>query len=128
MTYEAARPLGVLVADDDEDLRQLMGLTLLREEMRVWVAPCGTQAVELLREHGAAVDVALLDVRLPGLTGPQALARMRELRPGLPCVFVTGHAGGAEAEVRAPGCRVVLKPFHPGELVAAVREAVAWSR
>jgi len=63
---------------------------------------------------------------VPALTAPQALARLRELRPGPPGVFVTGHAGAdAEAEITAPGRRVLAKPFARAELARALREAAA---
>src|SRR5262245_23295877 len=84
---------GVLVADDEELIRALLGLALRGEGLRAWVAADGPEAVELFRQHQADVGVALLDVRMPGLDGPQALARMRELRPDLPCIFLTGYSG-----------------------------------
>jgi len=119
-----AGPPGVLVADDEAHVRALLDAVLRRAGMRVWLAAGGGEAVELLREHGGAIDVALLDVRMPGLTGPEALARMRELRPGLPCVFMTGHAGPHdEAELLALAGRVLYKPFDVDEVVRAVREA-----
>src|SRR5215211_7596767 len=97
-----AAPLGVLVADDEGHVRALLAAVLGRAGMRVWLAADGHEAVERLREHGGAIEVALLDVQMPGLSGPEALARMRELRPGLPCVFMTGNAAPyGEAELLA---------------------------
>src|SRR4051794_25915869 len=86
----AARPTAVLVADDEVYVRAMLDAVLRRAGMRVWLAAGGGEAVAILREHGGAIDVALLDVRMPGVGGPEALRRMRELRPGLPCVFMTG--------------------------------------
>ena len=118
-----AGTLGVLVADDEGHIRALLDAVLRRAGMRVWLAAGGAEAVELLRQHGGAIDVALLDVTMPGVGAPEALRRMRELRPSLPCVFMTGHAGQCAAGDLALARRVLLKPFVPAEVVAAVREA-----
>jgi two-component system OmpR family response regulator len=68
--------------------------------------------------------VALLDVQMPGVGGPEALRRMRELRPGLPCVFMTGLTGPHDEQgLLALAGRVVHKPFSVDEVVSAVREA-----
>ena len=118
-----ARPLGVLVADDEPSVRALLSAVLSRAGMRVWLAADGEEAVALHLANRDAVDVAVLDVRMPRLSGPEALARMRELRPGLPCVFMTGYAGaGGE---RALEGTVLPKPFAIDDVVAAVRRAAA---
>jgi two-component system cell cycle sensor histidine kinase/response regulator CckA len=116
------RPLGVLLADDEAAIRAVLSIALRREGLRVWPAACGLEAVEVFRAHRPVIDVALLDVAMPRLTGPEALARMRQWRPGLPCVFITGHAApcGA-AELHALGARVLYKPFALNEVVEAVR-------
>jgi DNA-binding NtrC family response regulator len=118
--------LGVLVADDEEWVLRLVEVALRAEKMRVCLARCGKEAVELLQRLGDAIDVALLDVRMPGLTGPEALGRMRALRPGLPCVFMTGHVGAeAEPDLRAADCHVLPKPFGLDDLARVVRQAAA---
>jgi two-component system OmpR family response regulator len=122
----AARPpIAVLIADDEGYVRALIGAVLRRAGMRVWLAAGGDEAVAILREHGGAIDVALLDVQMPGVGGPEALRRMRELRPGLPCVFMTGDAGPHDQQglLALAGRRVLYKPFAVDEVVSAVREA-----
>jgi CheY-like chemotaxis protein len=118
------RPLGVVVADDEQLLLRLFEIVLAGAGMRVWPAGCGREAVDLLKENRGAVDVALLDVRMPGLSGPEALLQMRQMRPGLPCVFMTGDAGDCCERQLALAERVLFKPFAPDAAVRAVREAV----
>src|SRR3954447_25165495 len=90
----AARPpTAVLVADDEVYIRAMLDAVLRRAGMRVWLAAGGGEAAAILRAHGGASEVAVLDGWMPGVGGPEALRRMRELRPGLPCVFMTGDAG-----------------------------------
>jgi CheY-like chemotaxis protein len=70
---------GILVADDDPALLNLLELLLRRRGFDVWAARDGRAAVELFRRHRGGVAVVLLDVRIPGLDGPQALAELRRM-------------------------------------------------
>jgi len=49
---------------------------------RVWLAANGPEAIELYRQHGSEIALVLLDVRMPGLDGPQTLILLQEQRPG----------------------------------------------
>jgi len=119
------RAIGALVADDEPHLLRLFAIVLRQAGMPVWTDGCGHEAVELLRQQGAGSYVALLDVRMPGLSGPEAPARMREPKLGLPCVFMTGDAGLCGEKELAMAQRVLYKPFAVDEAVRAVREAAA---
>jgi CheY-like chemotaxis protein len=77
---------GVLVADDDELVRDGARLGLGRRGFRVWLARDGCEAIELYREHQAHIDVVLLDVPMPGTDGP---------RPSTPCARSTLPSGPA---------------------------------
>ena len=88
--------LTVLLADDDEVdrlavRRALKGMTLLE-------ATDAGSAEAVLRERH--VDLVLLDYFLPPNTGPEVLARLQEVQPGLPCIFLSGH-GSEEIAVEA---------------------------
>jgi CheY-like chemotaxis protein len=69
----------------------------------------------------------LLDVKMPEFDGPQTLAALREIDPGVRCVFMTGYAAAPLAEeLLALGAEhVVEKPFHLRELAATLREVAA---
>jgi CheY-like chemotaxis protein len=115
---QPGRKQGVLVVDDEPAVRKLLQLSLERQGFAVWLAADGRQALELYERHRDRVDVVLLDVRMPGLDGPQTLAALRRLNPQVPCCFMTGDAGHYDtAELRARGAiRVFLKPFRPDEV------------
>ena len=121
-----ARPLGVLLADDEASIRAVLDIALRREGMRVWPAACGREAVEVFRARRPCIDVALLDVAMPHLSGPESLELMRQEWPDLPCVFITGHAAAhGEAELQALAARVLYKPFALSEEAAVSEQAVA---
>lgn len=89
MTPEHQR-LRVLFADDEKPLRELMRLELPRLGHEVTVCEDGKQAAAAVEK--SAYDAAILDIRMPGLTGIEALQRIREASPGTEVVLLTGHA------------------------------------
>jgi CheY-like chemotaxis protein len=93
----------------------------------VLAAGNGQEAVEAFRERAGDIVLAVLDLTMPRLSGLEALAELRRLRPGLPAVLMSGFTE-AELAQRAGeqgGAAVVHKPFTPAELVAALRGALA---
>jgi len=105
MTDET-RP-GVLVVDDDELLRATLGSALRRAGFTTHLARSGAEALELYRRQGG-IDAVLLDVWMPGMTGPQTLAALRALDPAVRCCLMSGYDS---EEVRGLGDHFLLKPF-----------------
>ena len=85
-----SRDGAVLVVDDEPAVRQLTAMTLRELGLSVIEAGCGEEAVRLLREHGSAVEWALVDASMPGMSGPSTLRALRSLAPNLPAVVVSG--------------------------------------
>src|SRR5262245_34859637 len=88
-----AVPPGALVIDDDPMLLTLLRAVLAGEGFTVWTAETGSEGVELYRAHREQIAVVLLDVRMPGLDGPQTLTELRKIEPGVTCCFMSGHIG-----------------------------------
>jgi CheY-like chemotaxis protein len=99
-------------------VRNLLTVVLQRHGFRVWSASGGNEAIDLFRLHGGEIGLVLLDVRMPGLDGPQTLAALQALRPDVRCCFMSGHTGPyAEQELLGRGAvRVFAKPFRVEEL------------
>lgn len=114
--------LRVLVADDDPSLRSLLSMTLISEGMRPVEAADGVSALAILA--AGLVDLALLDLRMPGLTGEQVLAQAVEIAPDVPILVLTGadRARGAIG-LRLGAHDYIAKPFDPLEFVARLRAA-----
>jgi CheY-like chemotaxis protein len=114
---DVAAPV-ILVADDEEAVRTLLGLALPRLGFRALLAADGDEALRLYQEQAGDIGAALLDVRMPNRDGPATLAALRQLAPDLPCAFMTAHAGAYPIEeLLALGATFVLaKPFHLEEL------------
>jgi len=110
----------ILVIDDDPDVRELVTEYLAKNEMRVSAGSSGRELFELLERE--AIDLVLLDLRLPGEDGMQLAGRLRE-RATVPIVLLTGRSEEAD---RVMGLELgaddyVTKPFSPRELLARVR-------
>ena len=113
----------ILVADDDDGLRQLLRLILSREGFEVFEAASGEQALAL----AVAVDptVILLDVMMPGLDGYDVCRRLKnDQRTGnVPVVFVSAAEDVARRndmqKLGAAAC--IQKPIGPRDLVARIR-------
>ncbi len=119
----------ILVADDEPYLRELTRATVESANRRVIEAANGDEAWRLIKKHRPAL--ALLDVKMPGMTGLQ-LVKVIRADPELASTRVILVAASAHESDRAAGMAAgadfyVTKPFSPSDLLASV-EAVLASR
>ena len=122
MTHSDSPPT-ILVADDEEDLRELVAYRLTRSGYRVIGAGDGQEALELAAER--TPDLMVLDVMMPKLDGYELTRRVRAeaaLR-SIPVILLTARSQESDIdrgfEVGADD--YLKKPFNPDELVARVR-------
>jgi CheY-like chemotaxis protein len=113
---------GVLVVDDEPVVRSVLRSALEGHGFRVWLAAGGPEALDLYRQHRDAIAVVLLDIRMPGLDGPQTLDALRHLNPEVLACFMSADMGGYQPEeLRERGARFVFaKPFCLDELAQAL--------
>jgi CheY-like chemotaxis protein len=114
----------ILLAEDDELLRQLAVETLTEAGYRVIAAQDGAEAEALAREHAAALHVAVLDVVMPKRSGRKVSDTIRMIRPELPIVFMSGYTFGALDDMVLAGTSVLQKPFTRENLLRQVRDAL----
>jgi CheY-like chemotaxis protein len=117
----------VLVVEENDGVRTLLGTALKEYGLNVWPAASGPQALQLYQLHHAAISVVLLGVGMPEWDGPQTLAALRAIRPDLLCCFMTG--GGSkysEADLLGMGTgRVFKKPFSLQEVAHTLQSLAA---
>ena len=116
----------VHVVDDDASFRTAMQRRLKKAGYEVAIYPSAQDLLDRLPDENESGCI-LLDVRIPGLSGPQLQDRLGELGSTLPIVFLTGHAD-IQTTVRAikAGAEDFLtKPVASGDLLAAVERALA---
>jgi CheY-like chemotaxis protein len=114
----APRKYGILVVDDEGGVRGVLNVGLRKEGFAVWLAADGREALDLYRRYRELIDVVLLDVRMPGLDGPQTLAALQELNPQVRFCFMSGDLGSYTGEwLHNLGAATVLpKPFRLDEV------------
>jgi len=122
------KPPFVLVIDDDDGVRKLMRRFLEAEGYRVCLASDGAQGLAWLNRE--SVNLILLDLKMPGMNGPEFLKEMRKINHELPVIVVTGYPDGdlmAEA-IRYGPITLLAKPIDRGQLMLAVRTALNGAR
>jgi len=119
----------VLLADDEEDVRGVVHAMLDTLGYEVIEARDGLEAVEIFRRRSAEIDLVILDLVMPHLTGEAALGQMRRIAPGVPAILVSGYdESGRIREIVAAGFGGFLqKPFRRQDLGKKVRELLGVS-
>jgi PAS domain S-box-containing protein len=112
----------VLIVDDEPAVRALARATLVRQGFTVEQAGNGAEALDALGDHGTTIDLVLMDVTMPELNGPEALAEMRRFLPRLPVLVSSGYPpdGVVSSAGDDPATAFLRKPYGPAELMDAV--------
>ncbi len=81
----------ILIADDEQTVRELAGAVLAREGYEVLTAADGAAALEVFERRGGKVDLVLLDMTMPQLNGAETYSRLRRLRSEVPVILSSGY-------------------------------------
>jgi CheY-like chemotaxis protein len=116
----------ILVVEDMDALRMIARRVLARSGYTVLEARNGMEALKLSKAHGGAIDLVLTDVIMPELNGVALVHSLKQERPEMKVVFMSGYADDAAArhEVIASSAAFLPKPFSPGGLLHIVRETL----
>jgi CheY-like chemotaxis protein len=114
---QAKKPV-LLVVDDEPAIGALLNVALRRQGFDVLVAASGQEALDVYRQRHETVALILMDVRMPGLSGPETLDFLRQIKPDVRCCFMTGYSGEyAEKDLLERGATFIFaKPFILAEL------------
>ncbi len=114
----------ILVVDDNENVRKVAFYILQKQGYSVLEADNGHQALDYVRTE--KLDLVILDVVMPGLSGPDTYAQIREIAPALPVIFVTGYDIHAEIDTaQYPGVTLLQKPYTQETLGETVSQLLA---
>lgn len=110
----------ILAVDDEPDLRQLLGIHLRAKGYDVLEAGDGYQAVETVRLD-CTIDLVIMDIMMPGISGVEACARIREFSP-VPILFLTAKSQISDKAdaYDSGGDDYLVKPFSRSELLMKV--------
>ena len=109
----------ILLAEDDEVMREYLTRALTRSGYRVTAVDRGTAALPLLESQ--RFDLLLTDIVMPEMDGIELAQKAQEMAPGMRVMFITGFAAVTlKAGSAMPHARVLSKPFHLRDLVLEV--------
>ncbi|HVP45274.1 MAG TPA: response regulator [Bryobacteraceae bacterium] len=125
VTQEHTSPT-VLVLDDEPEIRKIVSTVLTSKGYTVLTADGGENAIKAFQKHKQPLDLLLLDVVSPGMSGPMVADRITELQPGLRVMFMSGydHTKVVRHYVVDKGFALLTKPFTADQLVKKVREVL----
>jgi two-component system cell cycle response regulator CpdR len=114
----------ILLAEDDQVMREYLSRALERSGYRVAAVDRGTAALPLLEND--QFDLLLTDVVMPEMDGIELAQRAQEIAPDMRVMFITGFAAVTlKAGKAVPQARVLSKPFHLRDLVREVDQLFA---
>jgi signal transduction histidine kinase len=121
----------ILLIDDEEGIRKLLGISLRDAGYPVTIAIDGERGIELFQEESP--EIVLTDIKMPGMDGMEVLRRIKAMSPETEVIVITGH-GEMELAIQSlqlDASDFVTKPIHDEALFVALRRAeekLAWRR
>ena len=113
----------MLLVDDEDDFRITLAERLKLRKIDVTDAGSGKEAIELVRQK--SFDVAVIDVKMPGIDGIETLKQIKQIQPAMEIVMLTGHASiesGIEA-MKLGAYNYIMKPCDIDELLIKTGDA-----
>jgi two-component system cell cycle sensor histidine kinase/response regulator CckA len=107
--------------DDNEVLCSAVSIVLRTQGFRVLVAHDGRAGVDLFQVHQAEIDVIVMDLTLPRLSGREALREMQQIRPSLKVILTTSFSKRALVDLHPWG--FLQKPYLSSELIDLLQKA-----
>ncbi len=113
----------VLMVDDEEQFRSTTSKILSRRGYETSVAGSGEEAIEVLEK--SPQDVVILDIRMPGMDGHEALARIKKIAPDVQVIMLTGHGevGSARESLKHGAFDYLNKPCELDLLASRIKDA-----
>ena len=116
----------ILVAEDEQTVRELVGRLLSTQGYEVLAAADGAEALRICREHAETIDLLLTDMVMPGMSGPELAAQALVVRPSMKILYMSGYTEyavvnqGVLERVQA----FIWKPFSNAALAEKVRRVL----
>ncbi|MGH9501404.1 MAG: ATP-binding protein [Terriglobales bacterium] len=113
----------VLVVEDADPLRELICGALSASGCNVLSAAHGQEALRIVNQQKCVIDLLVTDVIMPGMNGPALAKQVRELRPEIKVLYMTGYSGEfVRSDMLIPGVSFIQKPFMPADLRRKIRK------
>jgi CheY-like chemotaxis protein len=114
------------VVEDEDSVRELARRTLSKQGYDVLEASSPEAALQLCESRREPIDLLLSDVIMPGMNGPSLGRKLKDLRPALKILFMSGYTdpGVLQNEIVGRGLPILFKPFRPEDLLTRVGKII----
>ncbi|OFZ78475.1 MAG: hypothetical protein A2583_10790 [Bdellovibrionales bacterium RIFOXYD1_FULL_53_11] len=114
----------VLLVDDEPDILDILEHFLKDEISRIYRAGSGEDALKAVEKHD--IDLAVVDLRMPGMDGITLIKEIKKTRPGMPFIVLTGHGDkiSVQEAMRLGAVDYLDKPFDRHFLVTSIKRCV----
>ena len=128
-TEETPPMAHILLAEDDDSMRQFLTLALEKAGHRVIPCADGLAAYKAAEDFGKTIDLLLADIVMPGMDGIELSQRVSQMYPHVKILFITGFSAVAmDAGLGGnDNAKIMSKPFHLNDLVKQVNDILAKS-
>jgi DNA-binding response OmpR family regulator len=113
----------ILVVDDESGIREFLAAYLQSKDFKVFTAASAEEALQLWGEIHSKVSLLITDIIMPGLNGKLLAEKLKAEKPSLQVIYMSGYLPEEIAE-ETLGAIFFRKPFHPHELLKAIRAAL----
>lgn len=125
----SAGTASILVCEDEAAVRRIIRRLLRREGHEVLEASDGEEGLRRARAHEGRLDLLLTDVIMPRMKGPELVRKLRDERPGLPVIYMSGHTADESLQDSGVGhVELLEKPFRPDQLLERVNAVLGATR
>lgn len=115
----------ILLVDDEESIRNMLGEVLRSMNYRVIEAADGEEGLKLFREHQQDIRLLFTDIVMPRASGSELARAVRQLTPNIPVVFLSGYGGtGFTTEDLVDDCVLLNKPVSPIKINQTLRRLI----
>jgi two-component system cell cycle sensor histidine kinase/response regulator CckA len=117
----------ILLVEDEEAVRSFAARALRMRGYHVLEAGGGEEALEIVRDPSIQIDLVITDVVMPNMDGPTLVRHVKEMKPGLAVIFMSGYAEEAfrKSEQSSEDIHFLPKPFGLKQLAAKVKEVLS---
>lgn len=116
----------ILLVEDEDGVRRLVEQTLTMSGYNLLSAANGAEALAIAAQRAGTIDLVITDVIMPGLSGPEVVDRIRESRPDVRVIYMSGYAdlGIVSEKIHGEGHSLLQKPFRLDALSLRVTESL----
>ena len=118
------KPATILLVDDEEMIRSIGREVLEGAGMKVLEATDGDEAIEIFRIQGDTIDLVVLDLTMPRVSGREACRSIREMRASTRVLFSSGYSA-EDVEAKDGALGLLTKPYRPQELLEVISRALS---